>query len=112
MTQPGESSVPITTGDADEDARIQAMFAQNAENWEQMQEDMSLCVRPLICHTRVAYTVLNHRQTRAPAMRTARANKPSSSAVAGAKYDFDLPSDKEPPVGYICYRCGQKGKLL
>jgi hypothetical protein len=35
-------AVPISTGNADEDARIQAMFAQNADNWEQMQEDMSL----------------------------------------------------------------------
>jgi protein MPE1 len=34
--------VPISTGNADEDAKIQAMFAQNADNWEQMQEDMSL----------------------------------------------------------------------
>lgn len=51
---------------------------------------------------------------RAPAARAARANKPSGSAVAGAsqKYDFSLGPEKEPPVGYICYRCGQKGHWI
>jgi hypothetical protein len=34
--------VAITTGNAEEDARIQAMFAQSADQWEQTQEDMSL----------------------------------------------------------------------
>lgn len=34
-------AIPISTGDAEEDAKIQAMFAQNADQWEQMQEDMS-----------------------------------------------------------------------
>jgi len=29
----------------------------------------------------------------------------------GGKFDYSLPPDKEPPVGYICYRCGQKGTL-
>lgn len=32
----------ISTGDAEEDARIKAMFAQNEAQWEQMQEDMSM----------------------------------------------------------------------
>lgn len=51
---------------------------------------------------------------RAPGARAARANKPSGSAVAGAsqKYDFSLGPEKEPPVGYICYRCGQKGHWI
>lgn len=26
-----------------------------------------------------------------------------------SKFDFNVPTDKEPPQGYICYRCGQKG---
>ena len=26
------------------------------------------------------------------------------------KFDFSVAPDKEPPVGYICYRCGQKGE--
>ncbi|OWZ62807.1 hypothetical protein LQV05_003489 [Cryptococcus neoformans] len=87
--------VQVSTGDKDEDARIQAILAQGAETWEQMQEDMSAGYR-------------------APAARAARANKPSGSAVAGAsqKYDFSLGPEKEPPVGYICYRCGQKGHWI
>ncbi|XAO21566.1 hypothetical protein I312_100319 [Cryptococcus bacillisporus CA1280] len=87
--------VQVSTGDKDEDAKIQAILAQGAETWEQMQEDMSAGYR-------------------APAARAARANKPSGSAVAGAsqKYDFSLGPEKEPPVGYICYRCGQKGHWI
>lgn len=33
--------VQVSTGDKDEDAKIQAILAQGAETWEQMQEDMS-----------------------------------------------------------------------
>ena len=38
--------MPISTGNAEEDARIQAMFAQSADQWEQTQEDMSLYAAP------------------------------------------------------------------
>lgn len=38
----GEPSVPVSTGDADEDARIQAMLKQGAETWEAMADDMSM----------------------------------------------------------------------
>ncbi|OCF37220.1 protein MPE1 [Kwoniella heveanensis BCC8398] len=89
----GEPGVSISTGDADEDAKIQAILAQGAETWEQMQEDMS-------------------QGYRAPAARAARTTKPQGSAMAAAKYDFSLPPDKDPPVGYICYRCGQKGHWI
>lgn len=27
-------------------------------------------------------------------------------------FDYSMPPDKEPPVGYICYRCGQKGHWI
>ncbi len=33
----------------------------------------------------------------------------TGAAPSGGKFDYSLPPDKEPPVGYICYRCGQKG---
>ncbi len=33
--------VEISTGDAEEDKRIQAFFAQSGDQWEQTQEDMS-----------------------------------------------------------------------
>ncbi|TYJ58850.1 hypothetical protein B9479_000282 [Cryptococcus floricola] len=87
--------VHVTTGDKDEDAKIQAILAQGAETWEQMQEDMAAGYR-------------------APQARAQRTAKPSSSAIAGAatKYDFSIAPDKEPPVGYICYRCGQKGHWI
>ncbi|WVQ83104.1 hypothetical protein IAT38_005242 [Cryptococcus sp. DSM 104549] len=87
--------VHVALGDEDEDARAQAILAQGADAWEQMQEDMSAGYR-------------------APAARAARANKPSGSAVAGAsqKFDYGVAPDKEPPLGYICYRCGQKGHWI
>lgn len=37
-----EPAVEVSTGSAEEDARIKAMFAQNADQWEAMQEDMSM----------------------------------------------------------------------
>lgn len=37
-----EPGVQVSTGDADEDARIQAMLKQGAETWEAMADDMSL----------------------------------------------------------------------
>ncbi|WWC70707.1 uncharacterized protein I206_104658 [Kwoniella pini CBS 10737] len=94
--KPGEPSVPISTGNAEEDAKIAAVLAQGAENWEQMQEDMSAGYR-------------------APAARAARTNKPSGSAAGAAatsKYGFGTEHDKEPPTGYICYRCGKKGHWI
>ena len=36
-----EPALPISTGNAEEDARMQAFHAQNVDQWEQMQEDMS-----------------------------------------------------------------------
>ncbi|WWC62505.1 uncharacterized protein I303_105101 [Kwoniella dejecticola CBS 10117] len=94
--KPGERSVPISTGNAEEDAKIAAVLAQGAETWEQMQEDMSAGYR-------------------APAARAARTNKPSGSAAGAAatsKYGFGTEHDKEPPTGYICYRCGKKGHWI
>lgn len=38
-TQP---AVQVSTGNADEDARIQAMFQQQEDQWEQDLDDMSL----------------------------------------------------------------------
>lgn len=43
-TPAGPSSQQITTGDEEEDKRIQAMLAQSADMWEQTQEEMSMYV--------------------------------------------------------------------
>jgi protein MPE1 len=37
-----KDQVEISTGDADEDKRIQAFFAQSGDQWEQTQDDMAL----------------------------------------------------------------------
>jgi protein MPE1 len=36
-----QEQVAVTTGDADEDARIRAMLQQQEDTWEAMQEDLS-----------------------------------------------------------------------
>jgi protein MPE1 len=38
----GKDKVEISTGDAEEDKRIQAFFAQSGDQWEQTQDDMAL----------------------------------------------------------------------
>lgn len=37
-----KDKVEISTGDAEEDKRIQAFFAQSGDQWEQTQDDMAL----------------------------------------------------------------------
>jgi len=36
-----QPQVKVTTGDAEEDAKIQAMLQQQSETWEDMAADMS-----------------------------------------------------------------------
>lgn len=36
-----EEAPKVSTGNADEDARIQAMLQQQTDTWEEMQDDMS-----------------------------------------------------------------------
>nr|ODO00886.1 protein MPE1 [Cryptococcus depauperatus CBS 7855] len=86
-----ENQAQVSTGDKEEDAKIQAILAQGEETWEQMQEDMSQGYRPAAGRPRPA--------------------KPGAPAAPG-KYDFSIAPDKEPPVGYICYRCGKKGHWI
>ena len=38
-----------------------------------------------------------------------RARPKTNAAPTVGRFDYSLPPDKDPPVGYICYRCGQKG---
>lgn len=90
LTRQAQPTVAVTTGDAEEDAKIKAMLQQNADTWEEMQEDMSTLPR---------FQDNNRRPF-----------KPSGPGGGGAnRFDFSIAPDKEPPVGYICYRCGQKG---
>jgi protein MPE1 len=112
-----DAGVPISTGDADEDARIQAMFAQNADQWEQMQEDMSLYVALLLLTTKLTYSQSrgsggNRGRGRPPGVGAGAGGRGGGAAGVGGRFDYSMPTDKEPPTGYICYRCGQKGISL
>ncbi|GMK53944.1 hypothetical protein CspeluHIS016_0105300 [Cutaneotrichosporon spelunceum] len=93
-----EAAPKVTTGNADEDARIQAMLQQQTDTWEEMQEDMSSLPR------------FNTGANRRPL------GRPGGGAGGGGgppgKFDFSVAPDKEPPLGYICYRCGQKGHWI
>lgn len=69
------------------------MLKQQGENWEEMQLDMS---------TQARYNPGNRRPI-----------KPAGPAGSGPpKFDFSVAPDKEPPVGYLCYKCGQKGHWI
>jgi hypothetical protein len=61
----------------------------------------------------------NNRQTRAPqtsnyrgGSHAARGGRPGAPPPQQQQKNFSLPPDREPPVGYICYRCGNKGESL
>jgi protein MPE1 len=41
-----------------------------------------------------------------------RPKPPGPARPSAGKFDYSMPTDKEPPQGYICYRCGQKGKPI
>jgi protein MPE1 len=55
--------------------------------------------------------ICDFRQPRAAAQFRQRPKPTTSAGGPSQKFDYSMPSDKEPPVGYICYRCGQKGEL-
>jgi len=88
------------------------MFAQNADNWEQMQEDMSLYV-PV--HHILSSMLINRQSGRGSGNRGrgrppgVGGGPPGRGGPGAGKFDYSMPTDKEPPTGYICYRCGQKG---
>ena len=110
--QPGQSGMTITTGNAEEDARIQAMFQQQEDQWEQDLDDMSMWADSSSQSISIVLTRAL-RQPRAAAQHRQR-QKPTGPPGGGApgKFDYSLPPDKDPPVGYICYRCGQKGHWI
>jgi protein MPE1 len=65
---------------------------------------------PLLKHQQIC---LRHSQSRGGNGMRGRPRAPGPAGGAGpgrgGKFDYSMPTDKEPPVGYICYRCGQKG---
>ncbi|ORY25626.1 DWNN domain-domain-containing protein [Naematelia encephala] len=78
------------------DEGIAAMFAQQEQVWDATQEGMAM------------------QSGRAQQQRRAqtRPTGPPGGGGSGGKFDYSMPPDKEPPVGYICYRCGQKGHWI
>ncbi|KLT42029.1 DWNN-domain-containing protein [Cutaneotrichosporon oleaginosum] len=96
-----EEGVKVTTGNADEDARIQAMLQQQTDTWEEMQEDLSSLPR--------FNTGANRRPLGRPGGGGGGGGGPGG---AQGKFDYSVAPDKEPPLGYICYRCGQKGHWI
>lgn len=91
------------------------MFAQNADQWEQMQEDMSLYVSLWPNDTKLTNSQSrgsggNRGRGRPPGVGGAGGGRGGGAAGAGAgRFDYSMPTDKEPPTGYICYRCGHRG---
>ncbi|KAM0746093.1 DWNN-domain-containing protein [Meredithblackwellia eburnea MCA 4105] len=80
---PTASTVQIpTTADSTEADAMAAMFAASSQQWKETQEGMAKYVS-------VHYTLFNNRGR-----------------------DGEPIVHKPPPLGYICYRCGQKGHWI
>lgn len=78
-----------------EEEKMAAMFAAQSEQWNAQQEEMSQYVHATAYHTTFA-------------------NKNSQTPVfkPGTKRPPTNVPDRDPPNGYICYRCGQKGHWI
>lgn len=91
----GATAPSLSSGlEGDEASRIAAMFQATTEQWDETQEKM-------------ANATYRSRPGGPP-----RPPRPANSAnQAGAP--FHPPThDRPPPIGYICFRCGQKGHWI
>lgn len=90
-----EAAPKISTGNAEEDAGIQAMLQQQADFMESNLDDISAQPRFQ------------------GASRGRGTGRGGFSGRPGANtFNASMAPDGEPPVGYICYRCGQKGHWI
>lgn len=97
-TKPAQNTGPaITNGTETEEERIAAMFRQGADQWAQEQQEMAKLV-PKLHRNRAS---LLKRDSATPIFN----GDPRRGKLGNAP-------DHPPPVGYICYRCGEKGHWI
>ena len=101
-----------------EEQRIAAMFQQGADQWAQQQQAMARSEYP--CNIPKGSTRSDHtRRARSPILQEPQAHKANQVNSATPVYrgppnqskNSNVP-DKPLPPGYICYRCGEKGKAI
>lgn len=102
LQQP-EIEVSAST-DADEAAKIAAMFATTNSDWKDTQEKMSTLVLPASRCSLCSYSHVFRRATPVffGGRRPGGGPRPAHASAA---------PDKPVPPNYICYRCGQAGEL-
>ena len=97
------TSQPVTAGSANkigqtENERIAAMFQQGADQWAQEQQEMAKFVPP-------QYGSREYKLTLYSATPVFNGGPRRGGKLGAAP-------DHPPPVGYICYRCGEKGHWI
>ena len=111
----------------DEAASLAAMFQATTEAWEETQEKMSqLVLISIIPSFLMLYCASSHILVLCFLSVSCRAQKiytnPRGGGTGGPRKPFasghsnfhqqHTPSDRPTPPGYICYRCGQKGRTI
>ncbi|TNY23370.1 DWNN domain-containing protein [Rhodotorula diobovata] len=95
---PSEVQVPVAAS-GDEASAMAAMFAATSSQWQQTQEQMS----------HAQYIPRPGQGNRPPPPQHHGGGGPGGP---GGRPNFrDMPR-RDPPPGYICYRCGQKGHWI
>ncbi|RKP22809.1 hypothetical protein SYNPS1DRAFT_25303 [Syncephalis pseudoplumigaleata] len=87
--------MPLPNEEMSEEMRIQAMFQQEKEQWQQQQAQMADAT-PI------------YKQGQRPRLGNAGGGGPG----AGGMRPFQAYPDREPPPNYVCYRCGEKGHFI
>lgn len=80
-----------------EEEKMAAMFAAQTEQWSAQQEEMSQYVSPRLVYFA---NFTNNDQSQTPVFKPGQQKRPAN-----------VP-DHDPPNGYICYRCGNKGHWI
>ncbi|KAH7098232.1 DWNN-domain-containing protein [Auriculariales sp. MPI-PUGE-AT-0066] len=97
-SRPSSSTAPTSQASAptslknEETAGIAAMFAQSEQQWEETQEKMQYA-------NRIPFT-------------STRGGGPQRKAYVPQSLQSAAEPTRQTPLGYVCYRCGQKGHWI
>jgi len=85
------------------------MFKAAADDWQVTQEAMSQCVSSTLLLS--TYSIVDRQQRVYTAPRFGGGGGGGAGAAGAPRRQYQHPVSERPvPPGYICYRCGQKGR--
>ena len=92
-----------------EQAAIAGMFKAAADDWQVTQEAMSQCVSFILLLD--TYSIVDRQQRIYTAPRFGGGGGGGAGTANAPRRQYQhAVSEKPVPPGYICYRCGQKGR--